>query len=46
MEMMDQKWMNEIPGAFAISDIQRSPVGDDRSSGVRSSMTSGSETRP
>ena len=24
------KWMDEVPGAFAISDIQSSPARDDR----------------
>ena len=28
----NQKWMDEVPRAFAISDIQSSPVGDERSS--------------
>ena len=27
-----RKWMDEVPRAFAISDIQRSPIGDERSS--------------
>ena len=41
--------MDEVPRAFAISDIQSSPIGDERrvyASCVRSSMTYGSETRP
>ena len=25
-------WMDEVPRAFAISDIQSSPIGDERSS--------------
>ena len=29
---MNQKWMDEIPRAFAISHIQSSPIGDERSS--------------
>ena len=39
--------MDEVPRAFAISDIQRSPVGDVRASVccVRSSLTYESETR-
>ena len=28
----NQKWMDEVPKAFAISDIQSSPIGDERSS--------------
>ena len=39
-------WMDEVSRAFAISDIQSFPVGDERSSVCRSSMTYGSETRP
>ena len=27
-----RKWMDEVPRAFAISDIRSSPVGDERSS--------------
>ena len=39
--------MDEVPRAFTISDIQSSPVGDERyGSCVRSSMIYGSETRP
>ena len=42
--------MDEVPRAFAISDIQSSPAGDERSSVyqkcVKSSMTYGSETMP
>ena len=41
--------MDEVPRAFAISDIQSSPAGDERStyaSCVRSTMTYGSETMP
>ena len=41
--------MDEVPRAFAIPDIQSSPVGDERwvyASCVRSSMIYGSETRP
>ena len=34
MEMVErnQKWMDEVPRAFTISDIQSSTVGDERSS--------------
>ena len=34
MEIVDQnqKWMDEVPRAFAISDIQSSPIKDERSS--------------
>ena len=41
--------MDEVPRAFAIADIQSSPIGDERSSVcqfVKSSMTYVSETRP
>ena len=40
--------MDEVPRASAISDIQSSPIGNERTyaSCVRSSMTYGSETRP
>ena len=41
--------MDEVPRAFAISDIQSSPLemkGQVYASCVRSSMTYGSETRP
>ena len=41
--------MDEVPRAFAISDIQSSPVGDEGrvyASCVRNTMTYGSETRP
>ena len=40
--------MDEVPGAFAISDIQSSPLemkGRVYASSVRSNMTYGSETR-
>ena len=38
--------MDEVSGDFCISDIQSTPVGDERyASCVRSSMTYGSETR-
>ena len=43
------KWMDEVSRAFAISDIQSSPLEMKRrvyASCVRSSMTYGSETRP
>ena len=32
MEIVDQnqKWMDEVPRAFAISDIQSSPIRDER----------------
>ena len=32
MEMVERnkKWMDEVPRAFAISDIQSSPIGDER----------------
>ena len=45
----NQTWMDEVLRAFAISDIQSSPIGDERSMYaicVRSSMIYGSETRP
>ena len=29
---LNQKWVDEVPRAFAISDIQSSPIGDERSS--------------
>ena len=29
---VNQKWMDEVPRASAISDIQSSPIGDERSS--------------
>ena len=32
MEYRRQKWMDEVPRAFAISDILSSPIGDERSS--------------
>ena len=41
--------MDQVLRAFAISDIQSSPAGDERSSVchcVRSSMTYGNESRP
>ena len=41
--------MDEVPGAFSISDIQNSPLemkGQVYASCVRSSITYGSETRP
>ena len=38
--------MYKVPGAFSFSDSQSFPVGDERSSCVRSSMIYGSETRP
>ena len=46
---LNQKWMDEVPRAFAISDIQSSPFGmkgQVYASCVRSNMTYGSETRP
>ena len=41
--------MDEVPRAFAISDIQSSPIGDESrvyTRCVRSSMTYGSKTMP
>ena len=32
LKKINQKWMDEVPRAFAISDIQSSPVGDEWSS--------------
>ena len=44
-----QKWMDEVPRAFSISDMHSSPARDEGrvyASCVRSRMTYGSETRP
>ena len=49
VKKQNQKWMDEVPRDFAISDIQSSPVGDERSSLCQlcqKSMIYGSETRP
>ena len=32
LQLESEKWRDEVPRAFAISDIQSSPIGDERSS--------------